>query len=121
DLSCPEHSTGSCEEAPGTAGGLLACVSTTRKLRVEGIRTFRIAGDHPGCPSPAMQVGSGRLHHPPASQPAATAFGSLGRPSTRSPTMLRWISAVPPRMVSDREKKNEAYRSDRTGEKASPR
>src|SRR4029450_11493672 len=33
-------------------------------------------------------------------------FGSLGRPSTRSPTMLRWISAVPPQIVSDREKKN---------------
>jgi hypothetical protein len=29
-------------------------------------------------------------------------FGSLGRPRTRSPTMLRWISAVPPQMVSDR-------------------
>ena len=33
-------------------------------------------------------------------------FGSLGRPSTRSPTMLRWISAVPPQIVSEREKKN---------------
>ena len=27
---------------------------------------------------------------------------SLGKPSTRSPTMLRWISPVPPRMVSER-------------------
>ena len=33
-------------------------------------------------------------------------FGSRGRPRTRSPTMLRWISAVPPQIVSDREKKN---------------
>ncbi len=40
-----------------------------------------------------------------------SAFGSLGSPSTRSPTMLRWISAVPPQMVSDREKKKEAWRS----------
>ena len=40
----------------------------------------------------------------------ALPFGSLGRPSTRSPTMLRWISAVPPQMVSDLEKKNEACR-----------
>jgi MFS family permease len=32
-------------------------------------------------------------------------FGSFGSPSTRSPTMLRWISAVPPQMVSDTEKK----------------
>ena len=51
---------------------------------------------------------AGRLSRP---QPAATALGSFGRPSTRSPTMLRWISAVPPQMVSDREKKNEACRS----------
>src|SRR5258706_1864365 len=35
-------------------------------------------------------------------------FGSFGRPNTRSPTMLRWISAVPPQIVSDREKKNDA-------------
>ena len=33
-------------------------------------------------------------------------FGSLGRPSTRSPTMLRWIWLVPPQIVSEREKKN---------------
>ena len=32
--------------------------------------------------------------------------GSLGRPRTRSPTMLRWIWLVPPQIVSDREKKN---------------
>ncbi len=35
----------------------------------------------------------------------AVAFGSFGSPSTRSPTMLRWISAVPPQMVSETEKK----------------
>ena len=34
-----------------------------------------------------------------------------GSPSTRSPTMLRWISAVPPQIVSDREKKNDACRA----------
>ncbi len=32
-------------------------------------------------------------------------FGSFGNPSARSPTMLRWISAAPPQMVSEREKK----------------
>ena len=32
--------------------------------------------------------------------------GSLGRPRTRSPTMLRWIWLVPPQMVSLRLKKN---------------
>ena len=46
-----------------------------------------------------------------SAQPAATALGSLGRPRTRSPTMLRWISAVPPQMVSERQKKNDACRS----------
>ena len=45
---------------------------------------------------------------PPARslQPAAPVLcsgrGSFGSPRTRSPTMLRWISAVPPQMVSDR-------------------
>ena len=45
-------------------------------------------------------------------------LGSLGRPSTRSPTMLRWIWLVPPQMVSDRLKKNDdcsteaGYRSE---------
>ena len=34
-------------------------------------------------------------------------LGSLGRPSTRSPPMLRWIWLVPPQIVSDREKKND--------------
>src|SRR5699024_2857877 len=33
-------------------------------------------------------------------------LGSLGRPRTRSPTMLRWIWLVPPQIVSEREKKN---------------
>ncbi len=41
----------------------------------------------------------------------AAAFGSLGSPSTRSPMMFRWISPVPPQMVSDREKKKDAWRS----------
>ena len=35
-----------------------------------------------------------------------SAFGSFGSPSTRSPTMLRWIWDVPPQMVSERLKKN---------------
>ncbi len=34
-------------------------------------------------------------------------WGSLGSPSTRSPTMLRWIWLVPPQIVSLRLKKNE--------------
>ena len=42
-------------------------------------------------------------------QPAAPAFcssfGSFGSPRTRSATMLRWIWAVPPQIVSEREKK----------------
>ena len=46
-----------------------------------------------------------------AGQPLRRGFGSFGSPSTRSPTMLRWISAVPPQMVSEREKKNDACRS----------
>ena len=33
-------------------------------------------------------------------------LGSRGRPRKRSPTMFRWISAVPPQIVSEREKKN---------------
>jgi hypothetical protein len=33
-------------------------------------------------------------------------LGSRGRPRNFSPTMLRWISAVPPQIVSEREKKN---------------
>jgi SAM-dependent methyltransferase len=37
--------------------------------------------------------------------PGGRGLGSLGSPSTRSPTMLRWISADPPQIVSDREKK----------------
>jgi hypothetical protein len=35
-----------------------------------------------------------------------SAEGSFGKPSTRSPTMLRWIWLVPPQMVSERLKKN---------------
>jgi len=47
-----------------------------------------------------------------SAQPAAAAaLGSLGNPRTRSPTMLRWISAVPPQIVSERAKKNDACRS----------
>ena len=37
---------------------------------------------------------------------AQPGFGSFGSPSARSPTMLRWISAAPPQMVSERETKN---------------
>ncbi len=37
----------------------------------------------------------------------AAGLGSLGRPRTFSPTMLRWIWLVPPQMVSDRLKKND--------------
>src|SRR4051794_22509 len=33
-------------------------------------------------------------------------YGSLGRPSTRSPMMLRWISEVPPAIVRLRAKRN---------------
>jgi hypothetical protein len=37
----------------------------------------------------------------------ATGLGSFGNPSTRSPTMLRWIWLVPPQIVSERLKKND--------------
>lgn len=47
------------------------------------------------------------LPSPPTVQ--AVTLGSLGRPSTRSPTILRWICEVPPQMVSDRLKKNEDW------------
>ena len=40
-------------------------------------------------------------------QRAQPGLGSLGKPSTRSPTMLRWIWLVPPQIVSEREKKND--------------
>ena len=54
-----------------------------------------VAGRHSGTALRQLRGAGGR-------------FGSLGRPSTRSPTMLRWISAVPPQIVSEREKKNDA-------------
>ena len=38
--------------------------------------------------------------------------GSFGRPRARSPMMLRWISAVPPHIVSEREKKKAACISE---------
>ena len=63
----------------------------------------------PGVVSPGP---SGGEPPAPSAQPAlAVGLGSLGRPSTRSPTMLRWIWAVPPQMVSEREKKNDACRA----------
>ena len=39
-----------------------------------------------------------------------SAWAPLASPRTRSPTMLRWISADPPQMVSDREKKKSDWR-----------
>ena len=48
---------------------------------------------------------------PEPGQPEVAGLGSFGSPRTRSPTMFRWISAVPPQMVSDLEKKNWACRS----------
>ena len=61
-----------------------------------------------GPPAPGRPMWARRVE--PA-QPAAAGLGSFGSPRTRSPTMLRWISAVPPQMVSEREKKNEACMS----------
>ena len=60
---------------------------------------------HQACDA-SLPVSFARLCHTCglASQPT---LGSLGRPSTRSPTMLRWIWLVPPQMVSLRLKKNE--------------
>ena len=39
--------------------------------------------------------------------------GSLGRPRTRSPTMLRWIWLVPPQIVSAREEEGGHHRAHR--------
>ena len=39
--------------------------------------------------------------------------GSLGRPSTRSPTMLRWTWAVPPQMVPERLPRNSVCQRSR--------
>ena len=52
-------------------------------------------------PEPSRRIGGRRRYG---------RLGSLGRPRARSPTMLRWISAEPPQMVSEREKKNSAWR-----------
>jgi hypothetical protein len=73
----------------------------------------RGATDRPSCPIYPMVAGGPKPTSVPAADhdAAAGTFGSLGSPSTRSPMMLRWISAVPPQMVSDLEKKNEACRS----------
>src|SRR6056297_147095 len=53
----------------------------------------------------SSREGAGRVS--PGNQVSVGGLGSLGRPSTRSPTMLRWIWLVPPQMVSEREKKND--------------
>ena len=89
------------------------------RLRADGRRCRRVGGrGHRGrgpggrgdrVRRPGRLSGPGRSDS--SGQPAATALGSFGSPSTRSPTMLRWISAVPPQMVSDREKKNDACRA----------
>ena len=44
-----------------------------------------------------------RFGHPTGSLPSFSMPGSLGRPRALSPTMLRWISAVPPQIVLDRD------------------
>ncbi len=82
-----------------------------------GARRTRVAGDevaeriHRGPGRAGRRVARGLTGGSARAQPAATALGSLGRPRTRSPTMLRWISAVPPQIVSDRLKKKDACRS----------
>ena len=81
----------------GRGGRLLAAADRGHQHRRQrGRRT------DPGTP------GDGQLR---PHEVAGSGRGSLGSPSTRSPTMLRWISAVPPQIVSDREKKNDAWRS----------
>ena len=91
--------------AKSTVGGLgLGLFVVRRFAEIQGGRAwvedasgggaaFRVL---PSRPSPLSRGGA-----------AYGGLGSLGRPSTRSPTMLRWISAVPPQIVSEREKKNE--------------
>ena len=88
----PHASAGPAGRAAGghcggrSIGSAAASRCTTRR------RWSRAAGAEP---DPASEAG-GDLYD---------GLGSLGSPSTRSPTMLRWISADPPQIVSEREKK----------------
>jgi hypothetical protein len=91
---------------------LLGCAGDMERIRLDtsGLSP-RLVADISG-----EDVAIPRSHRSPARHGAGgcileSGFGSLGRPRTRSPTMLRWISAVPPQMVSDLEKKKEAWRS----------
>ncbi len=91
-------------------------MSTVRRRRLASPSSGRLAPGPPGRPSyrpamlaPAMLARAGARQA--GARQAESGFGSFGRPSTRSPTMLRWISAVPPQIVSEREKKNDAWSS----------
>ena len=86
------------------------CVRDTRDVDVTPRR------DRSAQPQRAWTVASSvrrsrRAARPPdiadAVRAAGRLCGSLGRPRTRSPTMLRWIWLVPPQIVSEREKKND--------------
>jgi MFS family permease len=105
-----------------TANGTLQLASNpSMRGRVMALYAIGFLGSTPiGAPlvgaissasSPRVALVLGAMATAAASVPLYAAFGSLGSPSTRSPTMLRWISADPPQMVSDREKKKEAWSS----------
>jgi MFS family permease len=105
-----------------TANGTLQLASDpSMRGRVMALYAIGFLGSTPiGAPlvgaistasSPRVALLVGAVATAAASVPLYAAFGSLGSPSTRSPTMLRWISAEPPQMVSEREKKNEAWSS----------
>ena len=68
--------------------------------RVDGCR------GHRSRTSKGPQADGARGTESSPQHPSVAGLGSLGRPRTRSATMLRWIWLVPPQIVSEREKKN---------------
>ncbi len=84
------------------AGGTALADRSGRRPRPGALR------DDPGLGSPALS-----RPRPPTDRAIDASYvglGSLGSPSTRSPTMFRWISADPPQIVSEREKKKSDWR-----------
>ncbi len=105
---------------PGNAGGRPACSGgvtrsgfgrRTKRATAIGPRRLRSRPGRSSREWPDRALRDGHRRPSRRGQAGAAGLGSLGRPSTRSPTMFRWISAVPPQMVSEREKKKDAWRS----------
>ena len=97
------------------AGATLVASTVTMVRHRNAHRARRDAGPDRGRGRARRRARGGlsllRRSPPRRSAQAGEGRGSLGSPRTRSPTMLRWISAVPPQIVSERLKKNEAWRS----------